>query len=59
MRRKKALVDQGVGMWWNTKTENIEHFYIVKVSPYFIFKADFQAPIHRYHRTYWLIFLKY
>ena len=39
--------------------KNIGHFYIVKVSPYFIFKADFQAPIYKYHRIYQLIFLKY
>ena len=48
---------------WNVmeykNKKNIGHFYIVKVSPYFIFKADFQAPIYKYHRIYQLIFLKY
>lgn len=44
MRQKKALIDQGVGMWWNIKTENIGHFYIMKVSPYFLFKADSAGP---------------
>lgn len=43
-------------MWWNIKTENIGHFYIVKVPPYFIFKLIFKLQF--IDRIYQLIFFK-
>lgn len=44
-------MDQGVGMLRNRSTENIGQDI-----PYFIYKADFHAPIYQYHWIYCLFF---